>query len=121
MSHYCKICGRSRANEAFSGKGHRDHVCRDCSRIPAKERQGVEQEDEIFGFLMQSHISATNMSCLEALMSSSNPRVAELAGIVFEVAQVKPHKKRRLQVLARERRDPLARMEETGLIFAHHC
>ena len=70
------------------GKGHRDHVCRDCSRLPAEERQGVEQEEEIFGFLKQSHISAKNMSRLKMLMSSSNPSVAELAGIVFEVARV---------------------------------
>ncbi len=31
MGHYCHICGRTRANEKFSGKGHKNHVCKDCS------------------------------------------------------------------------------------------
>ncbi len=30
--HYCKACGRTRANEKFSGKGHRQHICKDCKR-----------------------------------------------------------------------------------------
>ena len=31
MAHYCRICGRTRANEKFSGKGHKKHVCKECS------------------------------------------------------------------------------------------
>jgi hypothetical protein len=31
VGHYCRICGRTRANEKFSGKGHKNHVCKDCS------------------------------------------------------------------------------------------
>lgn len=30
--HYCIRCDRYRANEKFSGKGHRQHVCKDCKR-----------------------------------------------------------------------------------------
>ena len=26
MGHCCRICGRERANEQFSGKGHKTHV-----------------------------------------------------------------------------------------------
>jgi len=33
--HYCRVCGRRRADEKFSGKGHADHICKDC----AKEQQ----------------------------------------------------------------------------------
>jgi hypothetical protein len=88
--------------------------------MPKVERKLIEQEDEIFGFLRQSHISDKNISRLETLCKSSNPRISELAGIVLEVAKVKPYKKRRLKVLARKRRDLLAKLDETGLIFAHH-
>jgi hypothetical protein len=69
--------------------------------------------------LNQSHISEKNISRLKVLTSSSNSRIAELASVVLEVAQVKPHNKRRLKVLAEERKDLLQRLEETGLIFAH--
>jgi ribosome-binding protein aMBF1 (putative translation factor) len=37
MGHYCRICGRLRANEKFSGKSHKNHVCRDCSRKSSKK------------------------------------------------------------------------------------
>ena len=30
--HYCRVCGRNRANEKFSGKGHARHICKDCER-----------------------------------------------------------------------------------------
>jgi len=120
MGHYCRICGRTRPNEKFSGKGHRTHVCKDCARMPKPDREATEQEEEIFNYLQQSHISAKNTARLKQLAVSNNPRIAELAAIVIEVAQIKPFKKRRLQVLARERRDLLDALERTGLIDAHH-
>ena len=88
--------------------------------MPKEDREAIEQEEEIFGFLKQSHISAKNIRRLRTLAASNNPWIAELASIVIEVAKVKPHKRRRLKVLARERRDLLAELERTGLILAHH-
>lgn len=120
MDHYCRICGRTRPNEKFSGNGHRIHVCKECARMPKEKREASEQEDEIFGYLKQSHISDRNVLRLKSLASSDNPRIAELASVVIEVAQVKPYKKRRLKVLAKENRDLLKKLKETGLIFAHH-
>jgi len=87
--------------------------------MPKAEREAIEQADEIYNFLDQSHISDLNVKRLEALVQSPNPKTAELAGIVLEVARAKPYKKRRLQVLAEKRPDLLAKLEETGLIDAH--
>ncbi len=120
MGHYCRICGRTRPNETFSGKGHRVHICKECNRLPQEKREQIEQEDEIFGFMRQSHISKKNVERLKTLSSSANPRIAELAVIVLEVARIKPYKKGRLKVLARENRELLLKLEETGLIYAHH-
>ncbi|OGC08403.1 hypothetical protein A2V82_11870 [candidate division KSB1 bacterium RBG_16_48_16] len=120
MGHYCRVCGRVRPNEKFSGKGHKDHVCKECSGMPREKREAIEQEDEIFGYLKQSHISTKNVSRLRTLVQSDNKRIAELAGLVLEVAEVKPYKKRRLKVLAQKRRDLLRKLKETGLIYAHH-
>lgn len=40
QGHYCKICGRYRANEKFSGKGHAQHICKDCNReLQAQKRE----------------------------------------------------------------------------------
>lgn len=120
LGHYCRICGTTRPNEKFSGMGHQTHVCKECAQMPKEKRLSIEQENEIFGFLEQSHISERNVARLKTLASSEEQRIAELANIVLEVAQIKPDKKRRLKVLAKERRDLLQKLEETGLILAHH-
>lgn len=118
--HYCRICGNRRPNEAFSGKGHRIHVCKKCARLPKEKREEIEQKDEIFNYLRQSHISEKNVSRLKNLAVSPNEGIAELAEIVLEVAEVRPYKKRRLKELARKRRDLLHKLDKTGLILAHH-
>ena len=118
--HYCRICRRTRPNEKFSGKGHRNHICKDCVRKPKSDIDEIDQKQEIFGYLQQSNISKKNINRLSILAASDNSKIAELAEIVLDVAKVKPHKKRRLKMLARERRDLLAKLEETGLILAQH-
>ncbi len=66
MGHFCRICGRSRPNEQFSGRGHRDHVCKDCQRMPHEKRDRIERLDELWGFLDQSHISETWIMAIRA-------------------------------------------------------
>lgn len=52
QGHYCWVCGRRRANEKFSGKGHAQHICRDCmserrqQRRAAKRAKKQRQEEE---------------------------------------------------------------------------
>jgi hypothetical protein len=120
MGHFCKLCGCSRANEAFHGNGHRTHICKDCKRMPVEKRNVIEQEDEIVGFLKQSHISSRNIKRLELLKTSPDPQIAELAVVALDVATIYPYKRRRLKNLARQRRDLLLKLEEAGLIYAHH-
>nr|VFJ61876.1 MAG: hypothetical protein BECKDK2373B_GA0170837_11053 [Candidatus Kentron sp. DK] len=121
MGHWCRICGRDKANEKFSGKGHRDHICKECAKKPIEERDAIEQEEEIFGFMEQSNISSKNIARLNELKSSKNKRISEIALIVIEVAKVKPHKKRRLKILAEDHRELFAKVKESGLIYAHGC
>jgi len=120
MGHYCKICGQSRPNEKFSGKGHKKHICKDCAKSPNEEISATEQMGEIFDYLSQSHISSKNISRLSKLSNSSFPEVAEYAEIVLEVGKVKPHKRGRLKFLAKKHRSLLYKLKETGLIIAHH-
>ena len=47
MSHYCKICGRYRPNEKFSGKGHAAHICKECAKIPLDKRNEMETINHI--------------------------------------------------------------------------
>jgi hypothetical protein len=118
MGHYCRICGRRRPNEQFSGKGHKIHVCKRCQRLPKTQRQAIEDRDAIFGFMEQSHISKKNVTRLEKMAKSEEPRVASLSAMVLEVARVTPYKHRRLKILSREHPDLLRKLDEAGLIFA---
>ena len=36
--HYCRICGEYKANERFSGKGHTQHICKECAKLPVDKR-----------------------------------------------------------------------------------
>ena len=119
MGHYCRICGRERANERFSGKGHKIHVCKRCQAKPKTERRAIEDRDDIFRFLEQSHISEKNVIRLGQLAKPDNPQVASLAEIVLEGARLKPYKTRRLKFLAQKHPELLRKLEETGLVFAH--
>ncbi len=57
MGHYCRICGRSRPNERFSGRGHRIRVCKACQKLPRAAREYIEIMDELSGYLDQSNVS----------------------------------------------------------------
>jgi hypothetical protein len=120
MGHWCRICGCNKPNEKFSGKGHKKHVCKDCSKLPKDEIDAIEQEEEIFGVMSQSNISKKNIVRLNELKLSENKHISEIASIALEVAMVKPRKKRRLKVLAKEHRELFIKVIESGLIYAHH-
>ncbi len=116
MGHLCRICGRIRANEKFSGKGHKNHICKDCSRKPIYEINRIDQNEEISGFLRQSNISKKNIIRLNTLIKSDDSEISELASIVLEVARVKPHKRKRLDFLKKENRELLAKLKSKNLI-----
>jgi hypothetical protein len=87
--------------------------------LPKEERQFIEEEQEISGFLSQANISKKNLARLKTLKGSPNPEIAAMADLVMEIGKEHPHKRKRLGFLARKRRDLLDRLEETGLI--HLC
>lgn len=120
MAHWCRICGCRKANEAFSGSGHKTHICKACKSLPAEVRDIRLAQDEVFGFLCQSNISPKNILRLRSLALYEDPVTAELAKVVLEVALIKPHKRRRLRYLAQTNPALLQRLEEAGLIEAHY-
>jgi hypothetical protein len=114
MAHYCKICKCRRPSESFAGRGRRIHVCKYCRRRPKEERARVQETDEIWGLLRQSHISKKNIARLKHLVDSPDPKVLTLATLILEIGQVHPYKRRRMKFLAKERRDLLFRLDELG-------
>jgi hypothetical protein len=103
----------------FSGAGHRALICKACQAKPKAEIDAIQQAEEIYGFLRQSHISVKNLDRLHALTSSPDQRVADWANITLEVALIKPYKRKRLGFLAAAHPELLKKLEESGLILAH--
>ena len=112
MGHYCRICERERPNEAFSGRGHRIHVCKQCQRLPHAQRQKIEHLDEIANFLSQSNISAKNIQRLDVLGKSGDAEVCNWAAAVLDVARRYPRKRRRYVRMAREQPPLLRRLRQ---------
>ena len=119
LGHHCWVCGRTRANEKFSGKGHARHTCKDCARLPKEQRDLAQSLMDIAGFLHQSNISAGNVVRLKRLCGSPNEEVRRKAALVLEVAQVKPGKRQRWGLLARGNPALLERLMEEGLLLEY--
>jgi hypothetical protein len=85
--------------------------------MPREKRDAVLHEREILALLDQSHISPKNLARLRFLGQSENTGIANLAHLVLDVGAATPYRRRRIRILARERRDILKRMQETGLIM----
>lgn len=53
--HYCKGCGANRPNEKFTGKGRKQHICKDCKKsgfdiLDFEEDEIVFEEWDYLGF-----------------------------------------------------------------------
>lgn len=120
VGHYCRICGRSRPNERFSGGGHRVHVCCDCQKLPIAQRRAIEALDEISKFLHgQSHISKKNVKRLKELAAWQVPDVAERAAVTLEVARVTPFRRRRFRKIRSSHPEIWRELVRLGLVWAN--
>lgn len=117
MGHYCWVCGRMRPNERFSGSGHARHICKQCARRPREERERLRGLMDIHGFLGQRNISDKNISRLRCLCTSPDEEVRRYAALVLEVAELKPHKRRRIAYLSRHAPALLERLVQEGLLL----
>ena len=82
--HYCKICGKYKANEKFSGKGHATHICKACSRLSAAEKAEAMTINRLHNLSM-NRLSGSDKSWLENQVHDSRPEVAELAKEIYSM------------------------------------
>ena len=95
--HYCKICGEYKSNESFSGKGHAQHICKECMGEIKKgnkkvlEKLSREQkmvlkaivQDEVTLY-WQAHRQIPVNDKLKLLRSSVNTVVYEQLGFAIK-------------------------------------
>ena len=86
--HYCRICGASKPNEAFSGKGHAKHICKECSSLPQErknELQHINQIDRIAGKYPRSR---QDWEFLEKMSKNKKyPEAAEFAQMILGMSR----------------------------------
>ena len=81
--HYCWCCGRRRPNERFSGRGHRQHLCRDCKKLGKEELAYRQQERNIDRLLTwDGMIRRRCRAAFERYLAHPDPRVREYANKV---------------------------------------
>jgi len=119
MLHFFWMCGRSLANERFSGRGHRDHVCRECQKLPAAEKVRRRALNHMEGMLEQSRISEKNVSHLRSPASSPAADVAEWAAVLLDIARLHPGRRHRMRRLKRYP-ELWARMYRLGIVEDFH-
>lgn len=96
MGHFCWMCQRRRPNEAFSGKGHARHLCKECSQLPKDTRERTRRLADLESMLRQKNISPLNLGMAVEWAEGDDHEVTELALIVADVARVCPRKKKRM-------------------------
>lgn len=77
---FCWCCQRMRPNERFSGRNHPRHLCRDCARLPAGERQYRQAALSIERLLHDGlYIPRRKRAQFDRFLAHPNARVRELA------------------------------------------
>ena len=82
--HYCWVCGQHKAHEKFSGKGHANHMCKQCHSLPVAERNEMvairRAENMAFRYLNEQEIK-----WLRKKMNDPRPDVREAARFAHSV------------------------------------
>jgi hypothetical protein len=76
---FCWCCGRVRPNEAFSGKNHSRHICRECARLGGDELEYRQAQRNLErAVTWEGLIRRRQRHVIEAYRSHDNARVREL-------------------------------------------
>src|SRR5262245_53840480 len=115
---FCWMCDRLRANEAFSGRNRRRHLCRQCARRPRTERERGQKLRALWQILhRQSNISEKNIRMCTIWANDSDPEVATLAGLAVDIGRLHPRRRKRYGYIRHNDAALFQRMIAAGLAF----
>ena len=80
--HYCRICGRRRPNEKFSGKGHATHICKDCAKMPVEQRNEIQTVNRIYS--LPFRLKKDQKKWLEEQKESKSEAIREAAEYAYD-------------------------------------
>ncbi len=80
---YCRICGRYRSNESFTGKGRKKHICKDCAKLSGAEQASNAAVNKIIN--LPFSLSKDQIKWLRKKAHDSRPDVREAAEMELEM------------------------------------
>ena len=107
--HYCKVCGRFRANEKFTGKGHATHICKDCAKLPPEEKAKQETLNRLFN--LPWYLSKEQKAWLKNRMQDRRPEVKALAQEQYDMRFGRRHQEMQLDNMDEFDEDKFEEME----------
>ena len=82
QGHYCKICGRRKPNEKFSGSGYTAHICRDCAKLPKEKRDEMQIITRIYS--LPFWLKKEQRTWLEKMRKDPREKVRVAAEAAYE-------------------------------------
>jgi len=96
--HFCWCCRRLRPNEKFSGGNHPRHLCRECARLPAEEREYRQGERDIERLLHDGlYVPRRRRAQFNRFLEHPNARVRDLARWILAEQRRDAEERRRLR------------------------
>ena len=96
--HFCWCCRSSLPNERFSGGDHARHLCRECTHLPAEEREYRQCERDIERLLHDGlYIPRKRRAQFDRFLAHPNARVRELARRILEEQRREAEELRRMR------------------------
>lgn len=103
---FCWCCGSTRPNERFSGRNHARHLCRDCARLPAEEREYRQGERDIERLLHDGiYVPRRRRAQFNSFLAHPNARVRDLARRILAEQQRYAEEMRQLRGQEEEEED----------------
>lgn len=84
--HYCKICGNYKPNEKFSGKGHAQHICKECASLPQEKKNELQYINHIDRIAEKYPRSRQDWELLEKYAKNRKyPEAREYAQMILDM------------------------------------
>lgn len=85
--------------------------------MPKAERERIEIEEELFGFVTQSRISQKNRERLKVLLEYEDANITELASLILKVSLIAEGKRKRWRKVRQEDFELYQACEKAGLTY----
>ena len=85
QGHFCKICGETKANEKFSGKGHAAHICKQCAPLPIERKNESQRINKVAQIASKLRLTKEEWDLLEKY--SKNKKYPELQEYACDVLE----------------------------------